>query len=1006
MSVTYINQYHKEILNLRKVSGSRNESELRDAFQTCLKKYCAHRDLTLIAEHPDADNPKARPDGTIKDKMRLPWGYWEAKDDKDDLDKEIDKKINDRGYRTSNILFENTVYAVLIQDNEEVQREDMADAEGLNALILKFLNHAPPAVANFHKAIAQFKEDIPEVLTALRDMIDNAHATNSKFNAAADDFLQLCHEAINPEIEAADVREMLIQHILTKDIFLKVFDEDQFHKENNIAARLDDLEDTFFTGDTRRTSVDNLKTYYSAITIAAASIDNHKEKQQFLKTVYEVFYKVYNPKAADRLGVVYTPNEIVAFMIAAADHLVKRHFGRHLYDKKVQILDPAAGTGTFITDLIEYIPIANLPYKYEHEIHANEVGILPYYIANLNIEYTYKQKTGKYKEFPNICFVDTLDNLYFHKSQSQDDIFGSLSHENLARVKRQNEKDISVIIGNPPYNANQRNANDNNKNREYKDIDGRIKDTYIEQSSAQKTKQFDMYKRFIRWASDRLGDNGVLVFITNRSYLEGRQDDGFRKAAFAEFNEIYAIDLGGDIRTTAGAGNVFGIMTGVAIGLFVKRKNITTHDIYYTKCNDFQSGEDKLAFLSTTTFADIDFEHIVPDEKGNWLNQTDNDFDELLCVANKQKKFAKIERKSDENAVFKLYSLGVSTNRDEWVYDFEKKKLAQKVKYFTKFYNAEVARYQSENPDNEKIDDWVNRKIKWTIDLKALLFRIIEIKYANNRIIDSMYRPFVKKSFYYQQYIITRRCQMPQIFPSGKKNENKIISFSVNGKDFFAIASNVLVDLHFTGDSQCLPLYRYDEKGTRHNNITTWGITQFHNHYATKKITAEDIFHYTYAVLHNPAYLNKYAVNLKQEFPRLPFYNDFPQWVKWGAELMTLHIDFEKQPPHPFERTDKPCEVGNLKLHADREKGIITIDQKTQLTGIPAEAWNYKLGSRSALEWILDQYKEKKPKDPTIREKFNTYRFADHKEKVIDLLGRVCTVSVKTMRIVADIKEK
>ena len=999
MSVTYINQYHKEIHTLRKVSGSRNESELRDAFQTCLKKYCAHRDLTLIAEHPDADNPKARPDGTIKDKMRLPWGYWEAKDDKDDLDKEIDKKINDRGYRTSNILFENTVYAVLIQDNEEVQREDMADAEGLNALILKFLNHAPPAVANFHKAIAQFKEDIPDVLKALREMIDNAHASNSKFKAAAEDFLQLCHEAINPEIEVADVREMLIQHILTKDIFLKVFDEDQFHKENNIAARLDDLEDTFFTGDTRRTSVDNLKTYYSAITIAAASIDNHKEKQQFLKTVYEAFYKVYNPKAADRLGVVYTPNEIVAFMIAAADHLVKRHFGRHLYDKKVQILDPAAGTGTFITDLIEFIPTANLPYKYEHEIHANEVGILPYYIANLNIEYTYKQKTGKYKEFPNICFVDTLDNLAFG-GKGQVDLIGSMSHENLARVKRQNEKDISVIIGNPPYNAGQRNDNDNNKNREYKDIDRRIKATYIKQSIAQKTQQYDMYKRFIRWASDRLGDNGVLVFITNRSWLDARQNDGFRKAIFAEFNEIYALDLGGDIRTTAGAGNVFGIMTGVAIGLFVKRKNITTHDIYYAKCDDYKSGEDKLAFLSNTAFADINFEHIVPDEKGHWIRQTDNDFDELLCVTNKTTKYAKTG--SGESAIFKLSCPGVMAGRDAWVYDFDKKHLKKKIRFFVKTYNDFMGNQ----------DESYNTIIKWSDALRNKFKLNTILEYNENSFIQSLYRPFTKQ-FHFADFTMNDRLTKNhrEMFGEKLKKTNKVIACrGVGANQFVVLATDGVFDYAYlktgNGGTHAFPLYRYDENETRHNNLTDWGITQFHNHYATKKITAEDIFHYTYAVLHNPAYLDKYAVNLKQEFPRLPFYDDFPQWVKWGAELMTLHIDFEKQPPHPFERTDKPCEVGNLKLHADREKGIITIDQKTQLTGIPAEAWNYKLGSRSALEWILDQYKEKKPKDPTIREKFNTYRFADHKEKVIDLLGRVCTVSVKTMRIVADIKEK
>ncbi|WP_424946115.1 type ISP restriction/modification enzyme [Candidatus Spongiihabitans sp.] len=1007
MSIQFINAYHAELENLRKVSGSRNESELRDAFQTCLKKYCANRDLTLIAEHPDADNRKARPDGTIKDKMRLPWGYWEAKDDKDDLDKEIDKKIHQRGYRTSNILFENTVEAVLIQDNEEVRRVNMEDAKELDALILKFLHHAPPEVANFHKATAQFKEDMPQVLIALREMITKSYQTKSDFRTAADDFLQLCRETINPEVEAADVREMLIQHILTKDIFLKVFNEDQFHKENNIASRLDHLEETFFTGDTKRAMVDRLKGYYSAITATAASIESHQEKQKFLKAIYEDFYKVYNPKAADRLGVVYTPNEIVDFMIKATDELVHKHFGRRIYDKNVQILDPAAGTGTFITDLIEFIPTANLPYKYQHEIHANEVSILPYYIANLNIEYTYKQKTGTYKEFPNICFVDTLDNLGFvgRKGKGQADLIGSLSHENLQRVKKQNEKRISVIIGNPPYNANQRNENDNNKNREYPGIDARIKETYIARSTAQKTKQYDMYKRFIRWASDRLDNDGVLAFITNRSWLDSKQDDGFRKIVCEEFNEIYAVDLGGDIRKMPGVQNVFGIMTGVAIGFFVRRKEADGCEIHYYQCGDYDSAEDKLAFLSITAFSDINFEHIVPDQKQNWLEQTDNDFDGLLCLANKKTKLAKTENPKDTSAVFKLFSLGVVTNRDDWTYDFDKSNLRKKVRYFCKFYDDEILRFHKENPHKGKIGDWVNREIKWTTELEAHLLKGNEINYSNDSIIDSLYRPFVKQKLYYQNRIVHRLYQMPNIFPTGKKGENRVICFNVNGKDYYVLGGNKVPNLHFTGDTQCLPLYRYDEKGDRRSNITQWGIQKFQNHYATKKITAEDVFHYTYAVLHNPAYREKYAVNLKREFPRLPFYDDFAKWVKWGKELMTLHIDFEKQPPYPLKRIDKPCEAGDAKLKADKQKGIITLDQKTQLTDIPCEAWNYQLGGRSALEWVLDQYKEKKPKDPTIREKFNTYRFADHKEHVIDLLGRVCTVSVKTMKIINQMRE-
>ncbi len=967
-------------------------------------KYCIKHNL-ILAEDLEYGNTGKRPDGTVKDAMRLDRGYWEAKDSKDDIDEEIEKKLRD-GYPTSNIIFENSLTAVLLQNGDEVQRVNMGDAQKLHKLVSAFFAYEPPIIAEFTKARNKFSEDLPDILVALRDMIDNAFEKKPNFRTAADGFLALCRKTINPEVESADVREMLIQHILTKDIFLKVFGEDQFHKENNIAQRLDDLENTFFTGDFKRDMVDRLKVYYGAITATAANIDSHYEKQKFLKAIYQDFYTVYNPKAADRLGVVYTPNEIVGFMIRSTDHLVKKYFGRRLYDKNVQILDPAAGTGTFITDLIEFMPKANLPYKYQHEIHANEVSILPYYIANLNIEYTYKQKIGKYLEFPNICFLDTLENLYFDDNEAQRDLFGSMSYENLERIKRQNEKHISVIIGNPPYNANQRNANDNNKNRNYPGIDRRIKDTYVKASSAQKTKQYDMYKRFIRWATDRLGDDGVLAFITNRSWIDSKQDDGFRKVAAEEFSKIYIVDLGGDIRATPGSGNVFGIMTGIAIGFFVRKTQQDEGcDIHYMKRDDFESAEDKLAFLNNADFRNIDFEHIVPNKKCRWLDQIDNDFGSLNCVADKSTKLAKSA--AGETSIFKLYSLGVVTSRDEWVYDFDKNDLKNKVKFFCKVYSDEILRFNKENPDAEKIGNWVDRKIKWTTELESHLLKGNDINYSRKYIVDSIFRPFVTSNLYYQRRIVHRLYQMPKIFPTGKNKENKVICFSglASAKPFQALAVGQLYGIDFLEKTQCLPLYRYDTDGTRHTNITAYGLDKFRVHYSDKNISAEDIFHYTYAVLHNPAYREKYAINLTREFPRLPFYDDFAKWVAWGDGLMATHIGFAATTPTVFQRRDIAHPPGRAKLRADKARGAIIIDEQTELLDIPPLAWQYQLGSRSALEWVLDQYKEKTPRYSTIKEKFNTYRFADHKEEVIELLGKVCTVSVKTMEIIDEMRQ-
>ena len=398
----------------------------------------------------------------------------------------------------------------------------------------------------------QFKIDLPAVLDALRAMIDQAHKAVPQFRKAASQFLKHAQEAINPSLVDADVREMLIQHVLTGEVFMAVFPGATYHEDNSVARELHKLEATFFTGNTKHQTLNGLAPYYNAIRKAATEIATHHEKQTFLKTIYESFYKVYNPKAADRLGVVYTPNEIVRFMINGADWLCERHFGRNLVDKDVDILDPATGTGTFISELIEHFAgqPRKLEQKYRHELHANEVAILPYYVANLNIEATYAAAVGRYEEFPGLCFVDTLDNtLALRKHEGHiDDLFGSVSDDNIKRIRQQNSRRISVIIGNPPYNANQLNENENNKNREYPEIDRRIKETYIAASTAQKTKLYDMYARFFRWAADRLDENGVLALITNRSFIDSRTFDGFRRVAAEEFNEIRLVDLGGDIR--------------------------------------------------------------------------------------------------------------------------------------------------------------------------------------------------------------------------------------------------------------------------------------------------------------------------------------------------------------------------------------------------------------------------------------------------------------------------
>ena len=1005
----HIERYYEDKRRLIDYGGSDNEQSIRAAFQNCLAAYCAaHRERLALV--PELRAAAVIPDGTVKDALRMTRGYWEAKDSHDDLDAEIQAKFN-RGYPRDNIVFEDSLTAVLYQNGEQAMRVDMSRPGDLHRLVNRFLNYELPEIEEFRQAQQQFKADLPAVLENLRLAVADAEANNAAYREGVAKFLELCHRSIGPAVSGADVREMLLQHILTQDIFLRVFAEDQFHRENNIARQLAALEQTFFTGDVRRQAIDRLRAYYGAIGRAADEIAEYAEKQQFLKAIYEDFYKAYNPAAADRLGVVYTPNEVVDFIIRGADYLLQKHFGRGLADDNVQILDPATGTGTFVTGLIDYLPPERLEYKYRNEIHANEVAILPYYIANLNIEYSYREKTGRYLEFPNLCFVDTLDNMDWQQSGATGGAvqrqaafnLGGLSEENWIRVQEQNEKPISVIIGNPPYNANQQNENDNNRNREYPEIDRRISETYIAASTAQKTKQYDMYKRFIRWASDRLADDGIIAFVSNRAYLEARQDDGFRKVAAREFSDLYILDLGSDVRRnpkiSGTTHNVFGIQTGVAIAFFVREKaKLGNFNIHYARREDAEIASDKLAYLGKAKLDEVAFEDIAPDTKSNWLNQSNTNFASLLPLADRQTKLAKTA--ADEQAVFGLYSLGVVTNRDEWVYDFDAENLGRKVRALINSYEESRATFGGKEVDDAEL----GTSIKWTRDLKRQLRLDMPNIFDRDSIQQTMYRPFVNKPLYFNQRLNEMQYQIPLIFPGGKPGQNIAICFSgtSSSKPFQVLATDQVHSLDMLEKTQCLPLYRYTAEGERVSNITDWGLRQFREHYGDDGITAEDIFAYVYAMLHDPAYQQKYEVDLRLGFPRVYFHQDFAWWAQKGRELLDLHIGFESVEPWPLVRQDKEGVTPQRAiLKGDDKRNVIILDEQTTLTGLPPwEGWLYRLGSRSAIEWVLDQYKERKPKDPTIAEKFNTYRFADYKEEVIDLLARVCTVSVETMKIV------
>ena len=670
MSQQLIQAYLNHLHDLRKTSGTGRESVVREAFKDLLKAWGRSLDLVFVPEHEIASPARERRyvDGALLHELRVPFGYWEAKDAKDDLDEEIAFKFR-RGYPQSNIIFEDSHTAVLIQNRQEVARCSVEDATALERLLRLFFAYEPTEITQFRKAVQQFKADLPAVLDALRARIDRAEADNTTFRTALLTFLDHARATINPSVTAADVREMLIQHILTEDIFARVFGEGDFHRQNNVAKALYELEATFFVGGVKHDTLRALESYYAAIRAAAAQVTGHHEKQDFLKVIYENFYKVYNPKAADRLGVFYTPNAIVRFMIEGADWLCEKHFGKRLIDKGVEILDPAAGTGTFVTELIEYFrgQPAKLRTKDRDELHANELSILPYYVANLNIEATYAAIVDNYEEFSNLCFVDTLDNMGWvaaHGARgTTGDLFGAVSAENMARIRRQNARKISVVIGNPPYNANQQNENDNNKNRIYPAVDKRIKETYIAASRAQKTKLYDMYVRFFRWASDRIGEDGVVAFVSNSSFLHKHTFDGFRKCVAEEFSDIYVLDFGGDVRAdprlSGPRNNVFGIQTGIAVSFLVRRAAARGCRIHYARRPQLETAEEKLTYLRDTKLDMIQLEELRPSQNNEWFG-TASDFDTFLAIADKATRSG--QSGAADKAIFRLYSLGVATN--------------------------------------------------------------------------------------------------------------------------------------------------------------------------------------------------------------------------------------------------------------------------------------------------------------------------------------------------------
>jgi predicted helicase len=991
------------------------EGAVSPAFAELLRHCGRQTRLTLVEQFPLAKGGRnLRVDGALVDTFKIPHGYWEAKDTKDDLEKEIQKKF-EAGYPRDNILFQAPHRAIIYQDGREYFNQDISQPEQLVAALKTFFDYQPPHFEEWQTAVNEFKDKLPEHAAALLALIREQYHTNKDFIQAFDGFANLCRQALNPNLADAAVEEMIIQHILTERIFRKIFDNPDFVKRNIIAHEIDKviqaLTSQSFSSDAFLKKLDR---FYHAIEATAASIEDYSQKQSFLNTVYERFFQGFSVKVADTHGIVYTPQPIVDFMVRSVDHLLRAEFDRSLGDPGVHILDPFVGTGNFIMRLMREIPKTRLDPKYAAELHCNEVMLLPYYIASMNIEHAYFEATGTYKPFEGICLVDTFQ--LAEKGQ----LSLKFTEENIKRVEKQQKSPIFVIIGNPPYNAGQVNENDNNKNRKYEMMDRRVKETYAKASSATLVRKYnDPYIKAIRFATDRIGPEGVVAFVTNHSFVLDPSFDGVRKYLEEDFDLIYILDLGGNVRKnpklSGTTHNVFGIQPGVSINIFLKRSESSKKNahIFYTRTDEWWRKEEKYQFLEQAdSITGVAWEEIVPDGKHTWLTEgLQEDFEHLIPLGTMAGKRA---RETQASTIFQIYSLGVSTNRDIVVYDFRKINLMKRIIEFINDYNEEVHRYKQiiikckkENKESPIIDDFVDyKKIKWSSTLKnhASQGKLAEFNEDKMRI--SLYRPFTKKLLYYDSVIIDRQAIFKEIYPNSMtESDNRIICSNSGEKPFICFVAKSITDLHFCGgfgsNTQCFPFYTYAEDGSnRQENLTDWALQVFRAHYHDDTIAKWDIFHYVYALLHHPAYREKYAANLRRELPRIPFAPEFWAFAKAGARLAQLHVHYEQQPEYPLKYVEKPdaplnWRVDKMKLTPD--KTALIYNNFLTLEGIPPEVFAYKLGNRSALDWVIDQYKVSTDKRSGIT---NDPNRPDDPQYITRLLAQVITVSLETLQII------
>ena len=882
------------------------------------------------------------------------------------------------------------------------------------------------------KYFEQWAKDVAKIAQIQIDRIRDLIAKSEKHKKAFNNFVKGLQENINSDIDSEEAIEMLSQHIITKPIFEALFENYSFVKNNPISSSMEEILNLLLEQQFEKETAE-LKEFYADVRVRVGNIDNSEGKQKIIVELYEKFFKTAFPKLVDKLGIVYTPIEVVDFIINSVEDVLKKEFNRSLTDENVNILEPFVGTGTFISRLLQSgnIKPKDLERKYKKEIFANEIVLLAYYIATVNIENIYHDlnNEAEYKEFEGICLTDTFQ-LGEDKEESQL-IFNSFK-ENSERVKRQKNAPLQIIFGNPPYTIGQNSANDNAQNKKYPILDNRILETYSKESSAGLNKAlYDAYIKAFRWATDRLNKNGgVIGFVTNGAWIDGTATSGFRKTIEKEFSSIYIFNLRGNQRTSGEisrreGGKIFGgrSRTPIAITLLVKNPNEEKEKakIHYYDIGDYLTREEKLSKINdfkSIGSKKMDWQILNPNEEGDWINQRNDKFKDFIPLIDK-------DNKNNKETFFTMSSNGVVTSRDSWVYSYSKVNLEKNMRETIDFYNKEVekilnTRKKDKNKAIEDIIDTNPVNISWSADLKKKANSYKFDEFYKSDIVISLYRPFTKQYLYFNKFWNERYSRQDKF-----KASLSIGTIGIGGnKEFSITILKEIGDFQTLQNANFYPLYCVEEENknkdkslfensdeikeeNKKDGISDYIFNLAKQKYSTK-ITKEDIFYYVYGFLHNEDYKKEFEADLKKLIPRLPLVDDyriFKTYSDIGRELADLHLNYENIEKDKViiveGEENNNFKVEKMRFTSKDKKDVIIFNSDIKIKNIPLEAYNYQVNGKSAIEWIMERYAITVDKDSQIENNPNLWCEENKNPRyILDLLLSVISLSLKTNELI------